>query len=289
MEISLKDVSLTYMKKTPFEKVAIENINISIPSQKIVGIIGHTGSGKSSLIQLIGGLLLPTSGTIRVGSYEWGNKKSKVLTELRKHIGIVFQYPEYQLFEETVEKDIAFGPKNLGIDESKLPRIVKEAMDLVKLPYDIYAKRSPFELSGGQMRRAAIAGVIASNPNILILDEPTAGLDPKGRKEILQMISNLHDARSMTTIIISHSMDEIASMVDHILVLSNGQLLLEGSPDVIFQQMELLKANGLDIPEITKFVHKLNSSLDLNVPLNCYTMESLEEHIFHYLQKGKKQ
>ena len=289
MEISLKDVSLTYMKNTPFEKVAIENINISIPSQKIIGIIGHTGSGKSSLIQLIGGLLLPTSGTIRVESYEWGNKKSKVLSELRKHIGIVFQYPEYQLFEETVEKDIAFGPKNLGMDERKLPQIVKESMDLVNLSYETYSKRSPFELSGGQMRRAAIAGVIASSPKVLILDEPTAGLDPKGRKEILQMISNLHDARSMTTIIISHSMDEIASMVDHILVLSNGQLLLEGSPDVIFQQMELLKTNGLDIPEITKFVHKINSSLNLSIPLNCYTMECLEDYIFHYLQKGNKE
>jgi len=288
MEISLKDVSLTYMKNTPFEKVAIERINITIPSQKIIGIIGHTGSGKSSLIQLIGGLLLPTSGSIKVGPYEWGSKKNKILAELRKHVGVVFQYPEYQLFEETVEKDIAFAPRNFGVSESEITKVVKEAMELVKLSYENYSKRSPFELSGGQMRRAAIAGVIAANPDVLILDEPTAGLDPKGRKEILRMITDLHHTRSMTTIIISHSMDEIAAMVDQIFVLSNGEVILDGNPDKVFQQIELLRENGLDIPEITKFINKLNSSLNLELPLNCYTMECLEEQIFHYLQKGNK-
>ena len=286
MDIHLEQVALRYMRGTPFERLALQSINVKIPSGSIIGIIGHTGSGKSSLIQLIAGLIMPSEGSVSLDGMVWGDKKSYV--NLRKKVGVVFQYPEYQLFEETVEKDIAFGPKNFGFQDEQIKVLVKDAMDLVHLPYDQYAKRSPFELSGGQMRRVAIAGVIAYQPDILILDEPTAGLDPKGRKEILAMIKRMHHTRKMTTLFVSHSMDEVANLADQLFVLHDGKIVLQGEPKYVFQQSEHLQQIGLDIPEITRFIQKLNEKLSPPIPLDCFSMDELETHIMMRLQKGKK-
>ncbi len=292
MDISIINVSYTYMKNTPLERKALEDINLTIPSERITGIIGHTGSGKSTLIQLIGALTFPDKGFIKVGNTEWSTKRSnkgknKNLYELRKHIGIAFQYPEHQLFEETVEKDIAFGPKNFGFDEQHISQLIKESMEMVQLPYDIFAKRSPFELSGGQMRRTAIAGVLAFKPKVLILDEPTAGLDPNGKKEILQMIKNLHERNKMTTIIVSHSMDEIAAIADQLVVLNKGSVLLQGKPEEIFQNKEVIQEIGLDIPEITKLIITLNQQVHPPIPYHCFSIDELEKHLLERLKKGK--
>ncbi|TCS81518.1 energy-coupling factor transporter ATPase [Tepidibacillus fermentans] len=288
MDIHLDQVSLTYMKGTPFERLALKPLKLTIKSGMITGIIGHTGSGKSSLIQLISGLIQPTTGTVSMNGFEWSSMKKKTSIDLRKKIGVVFQYPEYQLFEETVEKDIAFGPKNFGFKEEEIDQFVREAMELVGLPYNQYAHRSPFELSGGQMRRVAIAGVIAFQPEILILDEPTAGLDPRGRKEILEIVKRLHLERKMTTIFVTHSMDEVANLADQLIVLSDGRVVYYGSPKEVFQQVDLLRQIGLDVPEITKFIQKLNQRLEHPIPLDCYSLDELEEQIVMRLKKGKE-
>lgn len=285
MDISLKDVSVTYMKGTPFERKALDNINLNVPTGSIVGIIGHTGSGKSTLIQIIGGLIPPDNGTVRVGDFEWSNKK-KNLAKIRKEIGIVFQYPEHQLFEETVEKDISFGPKNFGFKDEEILDNVKDAMEKVNLSYSRFANRSPFELSGGQMRRVAIAGVIAFQPNILILDEPTSGLDPQGRTEILKMITDLHYKKNMTTIIVSHNMDEIANIIDNLIVLNEGEIVLEGNPVKVFSQVNLLQQINLDIPDITKLIHHINKKINPPIPLDCFSIDDLERHLISRL-KGK--
>jgi len=289
MDITLTNVSFTYMKNTPLERKALEAINLHIPGKKITAIIGHTGSGKSTLIQLIGGLILPDSGKIKVGTYEWkSKKKNKGLQALRKQIGIVFQYPEHQLFEETVEKDIAFGPKNFDFPSHQIPMLVKEAMELVGLDYEEYAARSPFELSGGQMRRVAIAGVLAFKPKILILDEPTAGLDPMGKKEIMGLITRLHHNHDMTTILVSHSMDQVAAIADHLIVLNQGKVLMKGRPEDIFIQGESLREIGLDIPEITKLILMINQKINGSIPLNTFSVDQLEQYLLQRLQKGKE-
>ncbi|KXG44930.1 energy-coupling factor transporter ATPase [Tepidibacillus decaturensis] len=287
MDITLKDVSVTYMKNTPFEKIALQEVNLTIKSGSIIGVIGHTGSGKSTLIQLISGLILPTNGTIKVGDLAWSSKR-KNLSLIRNKIGVVFQYPEHQLFEESVEKDISFALRNFDFPEELIAIRVKEAMKQVGLDYEQFAKRSPFELSGGQMRRVAIAGVIAFQPKILILDEPTAGLDPKGRKEILNMIKELHQSREMTTILVSHSMDDIANMVERLIVLNQGKIILEGTPKEIFKEEERLQQIGLDIPDITKFIQRLNQKINPPIPLDCFSREELEEYLIDWLLKGKK-
>jgi len=287
MDIHLKEVSLTYMKGTPFERIALQPLDLTIKDGHITGIIGHTGSGKSTLIQLISGLLSPTSGTVRIGDTEWQRIKRKSIYHLRRKIGVVFQYPEYQLFAETVEKDIGFGPKNYGYNDEQVQQLVKVAMERVGLSYQQYAHRSPFELSGGQMRRVAIAGVIAYQPEILILDEPTAGLDPKGRKEILEMVQTLQNTGEMTTIFVSHSMDDIANVVEQLLVLNQGKVILAGTPKEVFEHVDLLRNIGLDIPEITKFIQKLNQKLDNPIPLDCFSLDELEDHLVKRLKKGK--
>ncbi|MFV9511629.1 energy-coupling factor transporter ATPase [Tepidibacillus sp. LV47] len=287
MDIHIENVSLTYNKGTPFERLALYPLNLTIKSGTVTGIIGHTGSGKSSFIQLIAGLVQPTTGTIRIGNIEWSSLKKKTSIALRKKIGLVFQYPEHQLFEETVEKDIAFGPRNFGFKEEEIIQLVKEAMALVGLRYDQFAHRSPFELSGGQMRRVAIAGVLAFQPEILILDEPTAGLDPKGRKEILEMVKRLHHTKKMTTIIVSHSMDDVANLADQLIVLNAGKVTLYGSPKEVFQKVDALQQAGLDIPEITKFIQKLNQRLEQKIPLDCFTLDELEEQIVEKCKRGK--
>lgn len=285
MEIVLDKISIIYMKDTPFEKVALEDVKLQITRGSITGVIGHTGSGKSTLIQVIAGLLLPNSGFVKVGDIQWGNKKQN-LSELRKRIGVVFQHPEHQLFAETVEKDIAFGLKNLDIDPELINIRVQEAMELVKLSYDRYKDTSPFKLSGGQMKRVALAGVLALKPQIIILDEPTSGLDPVGKQDILNLIVELNQKNRTTIIIVSHSMDEVARLSDNLVVLNNGKVALFGSPTDIFKQVDYLQKINLDLPEITKLINLLNKKIVPAIPLNCFTLDELEEHIINRL-KGK--
>lgn len=247
--IRLKDVSYVYMQGGPFEKTALDNINLEINDGEFIGIIGHTGSGKSTLIQLINGLLKPTSGSIEIAGYTLTDKKTR-LRDVRFDVGLVMQYPEYQLFEETVFKDIAFGPKNMGLDEDEIKSRVEFAANIVGLPPELLEK-SPFDLSGGQMRRAAIAGVLAMEPKVLILDEPTAGLDPGGRDEILYKIKDMHERMNMTVLLVSHSMEDVAKLADRILVMNGGRKEMFDTPSKVFEKAERLSEIGLNVPQVT--------------------------------------
>lgn len=262
MELRVENLCYDYNKGTSFEKRAINNINLSIKENEFIGLIGHTGSGKSTLIQTFNGLLAPTEGKVTwngKGIYEKGFNRR----EFRSHVGIVFQYPEYQLFETTVLKDVCFGPKNLGISEEESKRKAEEALRLVGLD-EKYWQHSPFELSGGQKRRAAIAGVLAMEPEILILDEPTAGLDPKGRDEILGVIKKLNEEKETTIILVSHSMDDVAEYVDRIIVINDGDIMYDDTPVNIFQMVDELEAIDLAAPQITYILRDLNR-MGLNV------------------------
>lgn len=253
MDINFKNVSFIYGEKTPFEKLALDNIDLTIKKGEFVGIIGHTGSGKSTLIQHFNGILKPTSGDVFIGDM---NTKDKTLAKsgLRYKIGLVFQYPEYQLFEETIEKDIAFGPKNMGLSEAEITERVKEAMELVGLDYEAKKDKSPFEISGGQKRRVAIAGILAMKPDILILDEPTAGLDPKGRDELFFQIKRLYEKNNITIVLISHSMEDVAKLVNRIIIMKNGQIHLDKSTKEAFSDVDDLKKVGLNVPQITELM-----------------------------------
>lgn len=257
MSLKLEHVTHTYGVGSPFEKTALHDINLEIKEGDFVGIIGHTGSGKSTLVQLLNGLLQPTKGAVTVDGMDLG-KKTKEAMAMRHKVGMVFQYPEYQLFEETIAKDIAFGPRNFGLSEEDVQKRVREAMEFVGLSYDTYANRSPFHLSGGQMRRVAIAGVIAIHPKYLILDEPSAGLDPVGRREIFEEIRQWHAERNMTVILVSHNMDDISRLANRLIVLSHGNIVLDGDPLDIFatQQEELHKA-GVSVPPVTEVLQYL--------------------------------
>lgn len=250
MSITLTNVTHTYMIGTPFERTAIKNVNLSIKQGEFVSIIGHTGSGKSTLVQHLNGLLAPSSGTVTVDGVDIHGKKPDSLMARRK-VGMVFQYPEYQLFEETIAADIAFGPRNFGLNEEEIAVRVREAMAFADLDYDFYKERSPFQLSGGQMRRVAIAGVIALKPSYLILDEPAAGLDPIGKRIIFDKIKKLHE-EGTTVILVSHNMDDVAKMADRIFVMHQGILVAQGTPKEIFAQRKLLHEAGLDVPPITE-------------------------------------
>ena len=253
MDINFKNVSFVYGEKTPFEKLALENIDLTIKKGEFVGIIGHTGSGKSTLIQHFNGILKPTSGDVFIGDM---NTKDKELAKsgLRYKIGLVFQYPEYQLFEETIEKDIAFGPKNMGLSEEEVTERVKEAMELVGLDYEAKKDKSPFEISGGQKRRVAIAGILAMKPDILILDEPTAGLDPKGRDELFFQIKRLYEKNNITIVLISHSMEDVAKLVNRIIIMKNGRIHLDKNTKEAFSDVDGLKKVGLNVPQITELM-----------------------------------
>jgi len=264
--IEIENVSYVYMKKTPFEKTALKNISFKIEDGDFFAIAGHTGSGKSTLIQIVAGLIDLQVGKISVEGEEIKNKSA------RQKIGMVFQYPEHQLFEETVEKDIAFGPRNFGLSEAEISLRVDEAMKLVDLPAEIKTV-SPFELSGGQRRRVAIAGILALKPKYLILDEPTAGLDPKARRNLLAEIKKLH--KSGTTIIfVSHSMEDIANLANKVLVLAQGKILFQGTPRELFQQTEILKVAGLEPPPITQLAQELNRA-GLKIKSDALTVEEL--------------
>ncbi len=245
MSIVIEDLSYTYSPKTPYEKVALKNITLTIDDGEFLGIVGHTGSGKSTLVSHFNGLTKLMSGKLLVDGIDLSLKYD--YKKLRSKVGMVFQYPEYQLFDETVERDVGFGPKNIGLDDAEIKKRVKEAVTTVGLSYDDIKDRSPFELSGGQMRRVALAGVLAMQPDILVLDEPTAGLDPKGKKEILSIIGDVH-SNGKTIIMISHNMEEIAANCDRVAVMDNGELAGVFTPDELFCSDELVKRLSLELP-----------------------------------------
>ena len=259
MDINFKNVSFIYGEKTPFEKLALDNIDLTIKKGEFVGIIGHTGSGKSTLIQHFNGILKPTSGDVFIGDM---NTKDKELAKsgLRYKIGLVFQYPEYQLFEETIEKDIAFGPRNMGLSEEEVTERVKEAMEIVGLDYETKKDKSPFEISGGQKRRVAIAGILAMKPDILILDEPTAGLDPKGRDELFFQIKNLYEKNNITIVLISHSMEDVAKLVNRIIIMKDGHIHSDKKTKDAFSDVDDLKKFGLNVPQITELMDVLRKN-----------------------------
>ena len=284
MDIIFENVEHLYNPKTPFERKALYDLNISIPSGTFQAVIGHTGSGKSTLIQHINGLLTPTSGMIKIGDRIIKAEKQKNLRSLRKKVGIVFQYPEHQLFEETVEKDICFGPMNFGVAEESAKKKAKEVLHLVGLPETVLSK-SPFDLSGGQMRRVAIAGVLAMEPEVLILDEPTAGLDPQGRKEIMELFKRMHEEAKLTTILVTHSMEDAAYYADKIIVMDKGTVYMQGTPLEIFKQPEKLKKVGLDIPESVQFMRSLSETINKPLP-SPFTVEEVADEIMKLLSKG---
>lgn len=279
--IIVEKLSHIYMPGTPFEKKALDEVSLKIKEGEFVALIGHTGSGKSTLIQHLNGLLKPQSGKIIIDDTDITLPKTK-LSSIRKKVGLVFQYPEYQLFEETIEKDIRFGPTNLGLDEEEITGRVKRAMNIVGLEYDEYKDKSPFELSGGQKRRVAIAGVVAMEPKILILDEPTAGLDPKGRDEILAKLKTLHSEYKMTIILVSHSMEDVAKIADRVIVMHNGKSILDGTPEVVFKEIELLEEVGLAAPQVTYLAKKLKEK-GFNISENIFTIDQAKRELLKLL------
>ena len=272
--IELKKLSYTYSKKTPFEKRALDNVDLAIEEGEFVGLIGATGSGKSTLIQHLNGLVKVQEGEVVVAGMNASDKKS--LKQLRFTVGMVFQYPEYQLFEETVARDVAFGPKNMKLEKDEIDRRVRRALEVVGLPYDEFAERSPFELSGGEKRRAAIAGVIAMEPKILVLDEPVAGLDPVGRREVLALVRKLHEEVSPTVIMVSHYMDDIAEMADRIVALKEGRVVADGSPEEVFGEREKLAQAGLALPSAARIADKLTER-GIELPRTIVTPAALAD------------
>ena len=282
-DIKLENVSYVYSPNTPFRKEALDNINITFKGGKLTGLIGHTGSGKSTLAQLLNGLLKPTSGKVYLGDTDiWSNPKE--IGKIRYKVGLVFQYPEYQLFEETVYADIAYGPRNMGLDGDELNKTVHDAADFVGLDAALLDK-SPFELSGGQKRRVALAGVIAMNPEVLVLDEPAAGLDPRGRGEILDRIRNYQKTKNNSVILISHSMEDISEYADEIVVLKNSKILSCGTVDEVFRDAELIQNNGLAIPKITELMLELKKR-GIPVKDGIYTVSEAREEIRRLMNKG---
>ncbi|MEJ8552941.1 energy-coupling factor transporter ATPase [Tepidibacter sp. Z1-5] len=286
MSIVVKDLVYVYNPNSPFESKALDNVNLEISKGEIIGLIGHTGSGKSTLIQHLNGLLKPTSGNIIIDGVDITDPNIS-LTEIRKKVGVVFQYPEYQLFEETICKDIAFGPTNLKLSEKEINDRVKESMELVGLDYNEFKDRSPFDLSGGQKRRVAIAGVIAMKPDILILDEPTAGLDPAGRDEILSQIKFLHQKYNITIIISSHSMEDMAKISDRILVMYKGKVDLMSTPREVFKKGKRLKEIGLGIPQVSELTIKLREK-GFDIREDIITLEEAKEEILKCIRSKKK-
>lgn len=289
MEINIKNLEHRYMPDSPFERLALSEVNLAIPSGTYVAVIGHTGSGKSTLIQHLNGLLKPTKGEITIGERTIrADEKAKNLKSLRKKVGIVFQYPEHQLFEETVERDICFGPMNFGMSEEIAKQKARELLPLVGLSEDVLEK-SPFDLSGGQMRRVAIAGVLAMEPEVLILDEPTAGLDPRGQTEMMDMFHALHKEKQLTTILVTHSMEDAARYADEIVVMDQGRVYMQGKPDEIFSKPEAIRSVGLDVPETVEFLIKLEEKFGVKLPRNAYTLDALTDEIVALLeQRGSR-
>ena len=283
MPIEVKNLTHTYSAGSAFQATAIRNVSLTISDGEFIAVIGHTGSGKSTLVQHLNGLLKPTSGQILVDGEDLNGEKVD-RRRVRQKVGLVFQYPEYQLFEETVAKDIAFGPKNQGLTPEEIDVRVRRAMAWVHLDYDKYADRSPFELSGGQMRRVAIAGVLAMEPKVLILDEPTAGLDPQGRDRILAMVKDLHKS-GVTVVMVSHSMDDVARLATRLLVMNRGQLVATGTPREIFRQVDMMESIGLGVPEAAKLCAMLRAK-GLQLPDDVYTLEEIKKDILKLWKEG---
>lgn len=284
MAIVIESLNHIYDIGSPYQTNALDNVSLKIEKGSFIGLIGHTGSGKSTLIQHLNGILKPTSGRILINDFDITEQGVK-LNDIRKKVGLVFQYPEYQLFEETVAMDIAFGPKNLGWDEQKVKEVVQEAMKMVGLDYEALKDVSPFELSGGQKRRVAIAGVLAMRPEVLILDEPTAGLDPKGRDEILEQLKALHEKENNTVILVSHSMEDIAKYVSEIFVMHDGKVVLEGKPQEVFQNTEILENIGLAAPQVT-YVGKKLSEKGIVLGTDLYTVDGAVAEILRLLRRN---
>lgn len=259
MSVKVENLTHIYNEGMPHESVAVDNVSFSVGDGQIAGIIGHTGSGKSTLVQHLNGLIKPKSGSIFIDKENICDGKT-VMRDIRKKVGLVFQYPEYQLFEETVFKDVAFGPKNIGIEEAEIEQCVREAIELVGLDYEEIKDKSPFDLSGGQKRRVAIAGVIAMKPQVLILDEPTAGLDPKSHKDVLDMIMRVHEHENNITIMVSHNMEDIASMCDKVIVMDRAHVVMQGTPEEVFARRSELKQIGLAAPPVTELIDMLNQN-----------------------------
>jgi energy-coupling factor transport system ATP-binding protein len=277
MQVLVENLGVVYLPGTPLERRALSGVNLAVDSGSFVAVIGPTGSGKSTLIQCLSGLIRPTEGFVQIGENRVGARFGAP-RNLRRHVGVVFQYPEHQLFEETVIKDIAFGPLQRGLSKEEAFDKAREAMRLVGLPAEL-EERSPFELSGGQMRRAAIAGILALEPSVLILDEPTAGLDPRGREEILELVSSLHRERGLTVWMVTHDMDEAAKYADRLVVLSGGQVVLEGAPGECFAKVDELRRIGLELPEITRLVHDLNRQGGMSIPADLFDLDQLADEL----------
>ena len=285
MSIVIEKLNYVYMAGGPYETHALHDVSLTIEDGEFIGLIGHTGSGKSTLVQHLNGLLKPSSGRILVDGLDLADKQTDKRA-VRRKVGLVFQYPENQLFEETVEKDIAFGPKNLGLDDAEISRRVREAMAKVALDYDRLKDRSVFELSGGQMRRVAIAGLLAMEPGTLVLDEPCAGLDPKGREEILGLIRRLHEQAGTTIVMVSHSMDDVASLAERVIVMNRGEVYMDGAPREVFSRGDDLRAIGLDVPQAVELAQRLRER-GLPVPEGVYREEELQQAIEAILGKGE--
>lgn len=277
MSLEVKHLTHTYSAGSAFQATAVHDVSLTIEDGEFVCIVGHTGSGKSTLVQHLNGLLKPTSGQVLVDGEDM-NGENVDRRRIRQKVGLVFQYPEYQLFEETIAKDIAFGPKNQGLSEEEIDQRVRRAMAHVHLDYDKYAERSPFDLSGGQMRRVAIAGVLAMEPKVLILDEPAAGLDPRGRERILGMLQELHREGGVTIVMVSHSMDDCARLATRMIVMSKGELVLTDTPRNVFRQADLMRSIGLGVPEAAELCGRLRAA-GLPLPDDLFTQEELHDHL----------
>lgn len=288
MDISLKNVEYRYQANTPFESLAIKDVSIDIPTGTYMAVIGHTGSGKSTILQHLNALLVPTSGTVIIGSHEIKAKqKNKNLKPVRQKVGIVFQFPEHQLFEESVEKDIIFGPMNFGVSEDEAKKRARIALKHVGLSEEILEK-SPFDLSGGQMRRVAIAGVLAMDPEVIVLDEPTAGLDPRGRKEIMDMFYALHKERNLSTILVTHSMEDAARYADQIVIMQQGKVVKKGTPEEIFSNPEELIQMGLDVPEVVRFQLMLEERMGTKLGKMYLSIDELSSAVTNFLMSGER-
>ena len=288
MSLEVRHLTHWYSEGSAFSVVALNDVSLTIDDGEFIGIVGHTGSGKSTLVQHLNGLLKPSSGQVLIDGEDL-NGEHVNRRALRQRIGLVFQYPEYQLFEETVAKDIAFGPKNQGLSPEEIDQRVRYAMDCVHMDYDHYAGQSPFELSGGQMRRVAIAGVLAMKPSVLILDEPTAGLDPRGRDRILSMLEELHTREHTTVVMVSHSMDDMARLATRLIVMAEGRVALSGTPREVFAQEERMLSLGLGVPEAARLCRQLRQR-GYDLPGDLYRPEELREHLlrlWHAAQEGR--
>lgn len=286
MSITVENLTYTYSKGMPNETRALEDVSFQLKTGEFAAVIGHTGSGKSTLMQQLNGLLRPDSGKITVGEVCITDPSTK-MTEVRRKVGLVFQYPEYQLFEETVAKDVAFGPKQVGMTGEELDRVVEESIRLTGLDYEEVKERSPFELSGGQKRRVAIAGVLAMKPEILILDEPTAGLDPSAHRDVLELIRRIHRKERMTILLVSHNMGDIAELADRVLVMNRGKLVMNGTPAEVFSRGEPLWEMGLGLPPATEFMERIKERMP-GIDAAQLSIEDAAKEICRYLKGRKK-